>query len=173
MLLHQLWSIISEHRSSDNERLYSERVRITGKCMRACLSLWIRPHMESSFVSRSCYLCVERHFSFTFTQQHSRQKQPSFPHIDAYKQQTRSKNAHRYSQRQTHMCAHIHFNSCTQTNKHTHKQLSVVLAISMGNNHALCWKQIENQWWVFTLKQRQKSSEQYNPPKKNQRNDDS
>lgn len=49
------------------------QVRITEKCVsvceRECLSLWIRPHTESSFVSSSCYLCAERHFSFVFAQE--------------------------------------------------------------------------------------------------------
>lgn len=50
--------------------------------------------------------------------------------------------------------------------KQTHKQLSVVLAISMGNNHGLYWEQIENLWWVFHPKQSKKHSEQPPPQKK-------
>lgn len=113
-------------------------------CERECLSLWIRPHTESSFVSSSCYLCVKRHFSIVFPQEDSGQKQSflPFPHIDiAQNNKRRNKNTHiqsprTHTQRQTHVRTHINMHTYASIPPHT--QLSVVLANSMGNNHALC-----------------------------------
>ena len=109
------------------------RVRITEKCASVCesecLSLWIRPHTESSFVSSSCYLRAERHFSFVFAQEHGRQKQSflSFPHIDAHKQTRKQKNAHTHTRspthshtsRQTHVRTNINMHAHTHTHTHS------------------------------------------------------
>lgn len=149
---------VSSQRMEEQTMRERRRVRITEKCVsgceRECLSLWIRAHTERSFVSSGCYLCAGRHFSFAFAQEDSWKRKSflSFPHIDVHEQQTET-NTHRHTVptpshpeantcRHKHKYAQIHF----QSHILTHTKLSAVLATSMGNNHALCKKQIENQW---------------------------
>lgn len=124
------------------------RVRITEKCVsvweRGCLSLWIRPHAKSSFVSSSCYLCAERHFSFVYAQEDSGHKNSHFSlshtlmctnsETKLHTNSTVSMHSHPEANTcaYTHKYPHIHFYS------HRHTQLSAGLANSMGNNHALC-----------------------------------